>query len=82
MEAVAGFPKREVQAISLIGFAHMLSHLYWIAFAPLAPSMMGFFGISAFEWGLSLGIYSVMTGQSLPNKFQACLLYTSPSPRD
>jgi len=62
MEAVAGFPKREVQAISLIGFAHMLSHLYWIAFAPLAPSMMGSFAISAFEWGLSLGIYSVMTG--------------------
>ena len=62
MEAVAGFPKREVQAISLIGFAHMLSHLYWIAFAPLAPVMMEAFDISAFEWGLSLGIYSVMTG--------------------
>jgi len=62
MEAVAGFPKREVQAISLIGFAHMLSHLYWIALAPLAPSMMDTFGISALEWGVSLGIFSVTTG--------------------
>ena len=62
MEAVAGFPKREVQAISLIGFAHMLSHLYWIALAPIAPAMMESFGISAFEWGLSLGVFSVTTG--------------------
>ena len=62
MEAVAGFPKREVQAISLIGLAHMLSHLYWIAFAPIAPAMMDTFQISALEWGLSLGVFSVTTG--------------------
>ena len=62
MEAVVGFPKREVQAISLIGLAHMLSHLYWIAFAPIAPAMMGTFQISALEWGLSLGVFSVTTG--------------------
>ena len=62
MDAVIGFPKREVQAISLIGLAHMLSHLYWIAFAPIAPAMMGTFQISALEWGLSLGVFSVTTG--------------------
>jgi len=62
MEAVIGFPKREVQAISLIGLAHMLSHLYWIAFAPIAPAMMSTFKISALEWGLSLGVFSVTTG--------------------
>ncbi|NKB21616.1 MAG: MFS transporter [Alphaproteobacteria bacterium] len=62
MEAVAGFPKREVQAIGLIGFAHMLSHLYWLALAPLAPSMIDDMQITAVDWGLALGAFSVTTG--------------------
>ena len=40
MEALVGFPKREVQTISLIGFAHLLSHVYMLALAPLAPSLI------------------------------------------
>jgi FSR family fosmidomycin resistance protein-like MFS transporter len=62
MEAVAGFPKREVQAISLISFAHMLSHLYWLALPLIAPLMMVGFGISALQWGLALGVFAVTTG--------------------
>ncbi len=62
MEAVAGFPRREVQAIGLIGFAHMLSHLYWLALAPLAPSMIDEMQITAVDWGLALGAFSVTTG--------------------
>lgn len=62
MEAVAGFPKREVQAIGLIGFAHMLSHLYWLALAPLAPSMIDEMQITAVDWGLALGAFSITTG--------------------
>ncbi|MBK19892.1 MAG: hypothetical protein CMM52_13750 [Rhodospirillaceae bacterium] len=62
MEAVAGFPRREVQAISLIGFAHMLSHLYMLALAPMAPSAILELGISAIQWGGALALFAVTTG--------------------
>ena len=62
MEAVAGFPRREVQALSLVGFAHMLSHLYMIPFAPLLPVLTGDLNISYAEFGLALAGYAVTTG--------------------
>ena len=62
MEAVAGFPRREVQAISLVGFAHLLSHLYLLALAPLLIPMTTGLGISTVEWGVALGVFAITTG--------------------
>jgi len=62
MHTLAGFPKREVQAMGLIGFAHMLSHLYMLAFAPLAGSIIADMEISAIEYGAALTAFAVVTG--------------------
>lgn len=62
MQAVAGFPKREVKAIGLIGFAHMLSHLYMLAFAPLAGVMIADLNIDAIGYGLALTVFAISTG--------------------
>ena len=62
MENLAGFPKREAQAMGLIGFAHLLSHLYMLAFAPLAASIISDMQISAIEYGAALTAFAVVTG--------------------
>ena len=62
MENLAGFPRREAQAMGLIGFAHMLSHLYMLAFAPLAASIISDMQISAIEYGAALTAFAVVTG--------------------
>lgn len=62
MEAVAGFPKREVRAIGLVGFAHMLSHLYMLPLAPLVPLITRDLDIDYAGFGLALAAYAIMTG--------------------
>ena len=62
MEAAAGFPRREMQAISLIGFAHMLSHLYMLALAPLLIPITQALNFTAVEWGTALGVFALTTG--------------------
>ncbi len=62
MEALVGFPKREVQTISLIGFAHLLSHVYMLALAPLAPSLIKDLNITAVDWGVVLAVFAIFTG--------------------
>jgi FSR family fosmidomycin resistance protein-like MFS transporter len=62
MKSLAGFPAREAQAMGLIGFAHMLSHLYMLAFAPLAASIISDMQISAIEYGAALTAFAVVTG--------------------
>ncbi len=62
MEAVAGFPKREAKAIGLIGFAHMLSHVYPLALPPLLIPITQSLQISTVEWGIALGVYAITTG--------------------
>jgi len=62
MEAVAGFPKREVQAVSLVGFAHLLSHLYPLALAPLLIPITKALEISTVEWGFAIGLFALTTG--------------------
>jgi len=62
MEAVAGFPKLEAKAIGLIGFAHMLSHVYPLALPPLLIPITQSLQISTVEWGIALGVYAITTG--------------------
>ena len=62
MEAFVGFPKREVQTIGLIGFAHLLSHVYMLALAPLAPSLIKNLNITAVDWGVVLAVFAIFTG--------------------
>ena len=62
MEAFVGFPKREVQTIGLIGFAHLLSHVYMLALAPLAPSLIKDLNITAVDWGVVLAVFAIFTG--------------------
>jgi MFS family permease len=62
MASVISFPRREVQAIGLIGFAHMLSHLYLLALAPLLIPITTTLQISTLEWGIALGLYATTTG--------------------
>lgn len=62
MASVISFPRREAQAIGLIGFAHMLSHLYLLALAPLLIPITKSLQISNLEWGIALGLYATTTG--------------------
>jgi len=62
MQVLAGFSKKESQAMSLIGLAHMLSHMYMLAFAPLAASVMNDLQISAVEYGIALTAFAAVTG--------------------
>ena len=60
MENLAGFPRREAGQWAS-GFAHMLSHLYMLAFAPLAASIISDMQISAIEYGAATA-FAVATG--------------------
>jgi predicted MFS family arabinose efflux permease len=62
MEAVAGFPRREVQAIGLVGFAHMLSHLYMLPLVPLVLIVTADLGISVTQYGIAIAAYAITTG--------------------
>lgn len=62
MASVISFPRREVQAISLIGFAHMLSHLYFLALAPLLIPITTDLEITTLQWGTAFAVYAVTTG--------------------
>ena len=62
MASVISFPRREVQAIGLIGFAHLLSHLYLLALAPLLIPITKSLQISTVEWGTALGVFAITTG--------------------
>lgn len=62
MDAVAGFPKREAQAVGLVGFAHLLSHLYMLPLAPLLLALESDLGINKAEFGIALAAYAITTG--------------------
>ncbi len=62
MQLVAGFHKREVQALGLIGFTHLMSHLYLLPLAPLLLALEGDLGINKAEFGLALAAYAITTG--------------------
>ena len=62
MAWVQSFPRREAQAISLIGVAHMLSHLYFLALAPLLIPITTDLRITALQWGTAFSAYAITTG--------------------
>lgn len=62
MEAVAGFPRREAQAVGLVGFAHLLSHLYMLPLVPLVLDITADLGIGLAEYGIAIAAYAIATG--------------------
>lgn len=54
--------RREAQAVGLVSFAHLLSHLYMLALPPLFPLLRGDLGVGYAELGLVITAYSVTTG--------------------
>src|SRR5690606_23931125 len=62
MEAVAGFPRREAQAVGLVGFAHLLSHLYMLPLVPLVLDITADLGIGLAEYGIAIAAYAITTG--------------------
>ena len=62
MASVISFPRREVQAVSLIGFAHMLSHIYPLALAPLLIPITDSLQMTTVEWGTALAVFAITTG--------------------
>ena len=62
MSVVIDFPRREVQAVSLIGFAHMLSHLYPLALPPLLSPITAALQLTTLEWGTAIAVFAVTTG--------------------
>ncbi|MFM1816391.1 MAG: hypothetical protein RLZ98_3086 [Pseudomonadota bacterium] len=60
--AVVGFTRREGQVLGLVCTAHMLSHLYLLAWAPLLPLITRDLNISYAEFGLALSVFAVVTG--------------------
>jgi MFS family permease len=62
MASVISFPRHEVRAVGLIGFAHMLSHVYPMALPLLLSPITEAFQMSALEWGAALAVFAVATG--------------------
>lgn len=62
MASVISFPRRELQAVGLIGFAHMLSHVYPLALAPLLIPITKSLEMSTVEWGTALAVFAITTG--------------------
>lgn len=62
MQLIAGFQKREVQALGLIGITHLMSHLYLLPLAPLLLALESDLGINKAEFGLALAAYAITTG--------------------
>lgn len=62
MASVVNFPRREIQAMGLIGAAHLLSHVYLLALAPLLIPITSTLHISTVEWGTALGVFAIATG--------------------
>ena len=62
MVSVIGFPRHEAKAVGLIGFAHMLSHIYPMALPLLLLPITRSFQMSALEWGAVLAAFAITTG--------------------
>jgi FSR family fosmidomycin resistance protein-like MFS transporter len=62
MASVISFPRREAKAIGLIGFAHMLSHIYPLTMPLLLSPITQAFQMSALEWGAVLAVFAIVTG--------------------
>jgi len=62
MASVISFPRHEAKAIGLIGFAHMLSHIYPMALPLLLSPITKSFQMSGLEWGVVLAVFATTTG--------------------
>ncbi len=62
MATVMYFPRREAQALGLIGLGHFLSHVFTLALAPLLPLITRDLNISYTEFGLIIAAFSITTG--------------------
>jgi len=62
MSAAVGSLRRDSQIIGLIGFGHMLSHIYMLALPPLFPVLKVSLGLSYAELGLAMTMFAIATG--------------------
>ncbi len=62
MAAVARAPRREIQVVGLITFAHFLSHLYMLALAPLYPLIQPDIGVTWSGIGAAIAAFAIATG--------------------
>jgi len=53
---------REFKVVGLVSFAHLLSHLYMLALAPLFPFVRDDLGVTYVELGLTITAYAITTG--------------------
>ena len=61
MTTAAATLRRDVRAISLIGFAHFLSHFYMLCLPPLFLDLRSDLGVSFIELGIILTVYNAAT---------------------
>ncbi len=62
MSLAAVETRHEVQVISVVSCAHLLSHLYMLALPPLFPLLRGDLGVGYIELGLTITSYAITTG--------------------
>lgn len=61
-DTVTRLPRREIQAVGLITFAHFLSHLYMLALAPLYPLIQPAIGVTWSGIGAAIAAFAITTG--------------------
>lgn len=62
MAAIMTFPRREAQAVGLVGLAHFLSHVFTLALAPLLPMITSDLNMTYVEFGFAIAAFSITTG--------------------
>lgn len=55
-------PAREIEVISVVGFAHGVSHFFHLLIPPLFPWLMPEFGLSYTEVGMLMTVFFVVSG--------------------
>jgi MFS transporter, FSR family, fosmidomycin resistance protein len=62
MAEAAAQPVRDIRVMSLIGFAHGLSHFFQLALPPLFPLVKDALGVSYTELGLVMAVFFTVSG--------------------
>ena len=60
--AAAQSPRREIEVISLVGFAHGVSHFFHLLIPPLFPWLMQEFGLSFTQAGALTAVFFAVSG--------------------
>ncbi|MFZ0485700.1 MAG: MFS transporter, partial [Arenicellales bacterium] len=62
MSAAAPTKRREIEAITVIGFGHGVSHFFHLMIPPLFPWLMRDFGLSFTQAGLLTTVFFTVSG--------------------